>query len=584
MSASVNKIVVGSCSSFFRWFDRAFNTDKPAVPKFSKGTTTRRAIRLVKRYLARSGWVVFEPWPWQDIWIRARKEQVYINLTVMDKDVRSWTTTITDIHQLSTEMDIPIGIFSLIAPPGDACLQAAELGICILGPENLEHVDEIVEVSRNLRARHAASTFSGSNAEALAEAESDTSDQMPLTAEADERLSSPDTYLQRGRELIMHARFDEADRVLQEGLRSCSDQFLLRFEAAWVAHHKQDWPEALSRWRTMNSQFPEYPAGLIGIVQTLLEMKRHTEAEAEVSRADPRFANDANFALTIAQLAMAREDWPEAYSRWEAAGKLTKLDAFHLRDQGIAQWHMQLADVEHCEPQSVGIKDADSDFVTSAAASQVDDVDDRTLVLGFESLGQNCEFGLFQRHFGAEPLGLLRWVAIDPEALIGLLNSRFHELREPGNFTLKRSDWGEYALVSSAPEVIFHTWITESVAEPDVLREKQLARLVVLRRKMLTELEKSSKIYVYKACFTLSDDQAAQIANALQAFGKHTFLCVREASHPWQVATVSRVSNTMLLGYISRSNPVDGLWNISFQEWLSICRQARRLRRDEQSQ
>jgi hypothetical protein len=35
---------------------------------------------------------------------------------------------------------------------------------------------------------------------------------------------------------------------------------------------------------------------------------------------------------------------------------------------------------------------------------------------GFENLGGNCEFGLVQRHFGAEPLSLLRWTATPPEA------------------------------------------------------------------------------------------------------------------------------------------------------------------------
>ena len=46
--------------------------------------------------------------------------------------------------------------------------------------------------------------------------------------------------------------------------------------------------------------------------------------------------------------------------------------------------------------------------------------DARAIVTQFESLGgtgHGCEFGLFQRHFGAEPLGLLRWADLSPELL-----------------------------------------------------------------------------------------------------------------------------------------------------------------------
>ena len=34
---------------------------------------------------------------------------------------------------------------------------------------------------------------------------------------------------------------------------------------------------------------------------------------------------------------------------------------------------------------------------------------DHDLVLDFESVGDNCELGIFQRRVGAEPLGLLRF-------------------------------------------------------------------------------------------------------------------------------------------------------------------------------
>ena len=35
------------------------------------------------------------------------------------------------------------------------------------------------------------------------------------------------------------------------------------------------------------------------------------------------------------------------------------------------------------------------------------------MLLEFESLGDNCEFGLVQRHFGAEPISLLRFAGFE---------------------------------------------------------------------------------------------------------------------------------------------------------------------------
>ena len=36
-------------------------------------------------------------------------------------------------------------------------------------------------------------------------------------------------------------------------------------------------------------------------------------------------------------------------------------------------------------------------------------LNDRDLVFAFESIGDNCELGMLQRHVGIEPLGLLRF-------------------------------------------------------------------------------------------------------------------------------------------------------------------------------
>jgi hypothetical protein len=55
-------------------------------------------------------------------------------------------------------------------------------------------------------------------------------------------------------------------------------------------------------------------------------------------------------------------------------------------------------------------------------------LDPRTLTLQFESLGHNCEFGLFQRHLEAEPLGLLRFAGITLDNLLDGLRRGFADV------------------------------------------------------------------------------------------------------------------------------------------------------------
>ena len=55
------------------------------------------------------------------------------------------------------------------------------------------------------------------------------------------------------------------------------------------------------------------------------------------------------------------------------------------------------------------------------------------LTMRFESLGSNCEFGLVQRNFGAEPLSLLRWSNLTPTSLCAMLETRFDDVGNPEN-------------------------------------------------------------------------------------------------------------------------------------------------------
>jgi hypothetical protein len=66
----------------------------------------------------------------------------------------------------------------------------------------------------------------------------------------------------------------------------------------------------------------------------------------------------------------------------------------------------------------------------------------RDLTLGFENLGDNCEFGIVQRRCGAEPLGLFRFSSTQLKPLIAGIRNRFTGMAEHGNLRLEPYDTG----------------------------------------------------------------------------------------------------------------------------------------------
>src|SRR4029077_19430059 len=61
------------------------------------------------------------------------------------------------------------------------------------------------------------------------------------------------------------------------------------------------------------------------------------------------------------------------------------------------------------------------------------------LMMRFESLGENCEFGLAQRRCGAEPLGLLRFASAPLPVLLAGLRGRFEGMGDPEQIDIQVS-------------------------------------------------------------------------------------------------------------------------------------------------
>src|SRR5256885_894206 len=99
------------------------------------------------------------------------------------------------------------------------------------------------------------------------------------------------------------------------------------------------------------------------------------------------------------------------------------------------------------------------------------------LMMRFESLGENCEFGLAQRRCGAEPLGLLRFSSAPLPVLLAGLRARFEGMGEPEQIDIQVSDnRQEYLVVDRCFGFLYHPWVLVGEAEPEDIRRRHSSR------------------------------------------------------------------------------------------------------------
>ncbi len=196
------------------------------------------------------------------------------------------------------------------------------------------------------------------------------------------------------------------------------------------------------------------------------------------------------------------------------------------------------------------------------------------LVGAFESLGDNCEFGLMQRRCGIEPIGFFRWNYAKLESLLRALNNEFSELGTTAAMEISphppTREW-----IVRFPEYGFsyHTHQYEGAVTLDAVRAQQSKVLEFQKRKLLDDLRTSEKIFVRKGGDTLSLPPAIQLHSALRRYGPNTLLWVVPEDEMHRRGTVEVIADGLLKGYIDRYAPYTMAVDLS-HVWLDICRHA----------
>lgn len=195
----------------------------------------------------------------------------------------------------------------------------------------------------------------------------------------------------------------------------------------------------------------------------------------------------------------------------------------------------------------------------------------------FESLGDNCEFGLVQRRCGAEPLGLLRFSNIKLAPLLGAIRSDFAGIGDPANleFWQDDSERREYIIRDLPLSLVFHTFLYDGQVDEAMLLEQQAVRMRFLRRKLLEDLANGEKIFVVKRNQPIAEQEILPLYLALNRYGSNTVLWVVPADEKNPPGTVEQVLPGLLRGYIDRFAPYENAHDLSFGVWLRLCANAR---------
>lgn len=189
----------------------------------------------------------------------------------------------------------------------------------------------------------------------------------------------------------------------------------------------------------------------------------------------------------------------------------------------------------------------------------------------FCSLGDNCEFGIAQRAFGAEPADLLRWAAISPPTLIRLLEARCVGLADPG--ALRLSVNGPFYWVEN-PHYGFgwHGLVRADAMPPATMLQREAVRVARLTERFLAELEDGQRILVVKRRPPAPSGEAEALLEALAAYRPAWLLYVTIGTAP---GTVRQASERLLRAELPRFADAGRVWeDTDGPAWLELCRQA----------
>lgn len=198
----------------------------------------------------------------------------------------------------------------------------------------------------------------------------------------------------------------------------------------------------------------------------------------------------------------------------------------------------------------------------------------------FESLGEECDFGLFQSGLQHEPLSLLRYSTVRLPELITAIDTRFDGFAEAGTTTIRASGNGEYLIEEASTRLVGHTGRrlngSMPVDEASLLRT-QTARLGLLKRLLNQRLDGGDTIFVLRQAASEPLSAVLPLWQALRRRGDNTLLWVTDAEPGRPCGTVTMIDDGLMQGYIDPWQEREVRSATRMLAWQVVCRRAFRL-------
>lgn len=433
-----------------------------------------------------------------------------------------------------------------------------------------------------------------------------------------------------------------SEALLARALRRLPGNRALLERYALCAHNEGRYDEALSRWHTLVAKTGASAFPLVAMAANQRELGQLEEAHATITAARTAYPDDVEVLAETARLADRRQEFGEALVFWQRVvgtkaapaewrqrrdRDLVILGRLDEADTAIAQARtddpehqgyignlvmLRLAQARWSDAEATARAFRDrypNDPIATellgqavhaaalaaveggeglrvpATVERVEDETTRALMLGFESIGQDCEFGMVQRRYGAEPLALLRWNHMTLPNLLAALGARLDGVGDDEHTDLVVSDSGEYYLRDRRYGLVIHTFYYTHQMTADALRPKMLIRVRFLKDRFLRDLADAEKVLVY----TMRDpdiEAMRRLHQALRLHGPVPLLCVvsrEEAVGLAEPGDIVRIEDDLYVGCLTHFGNRNGEWRIRHDEWVALCSRAQTLARHPSS-
>ena len=206
--------------------------------------------------------------------------------------------------------------------------------------------------------------------------------------------------------------------------------------------------------------------------------------------------------------------------------------------------------------------------------------EESALVMQFESIGDNCEFGLMQRSVGSERMGLFRYAGVyDVMHLADLLDRKFDGFCEGDDLQITTFGPEWIADISSA-SLNIHTGRIQGLVPREKIEAEERQKLIFLANKFMDDLEDGTKTFVYR---TVIGERGGpdgiygmdRLFDAVKSYGGCALLWVTPADDDHPHGTVRHVRDRLFRGHIRRLAPYVNAHDTDERAWLELLSNAR---------